>query len=522
MQETCQLCKTLFVSNKQQMCDACSLDHKTMQQFFRPDFKPDAAVVPEYAIIPEYSRRKRSQDEVQTTNQRMCLPKTEQRYQNEKNARSNAIEQTQERLPTTLEISRITQIDQKPTFLRKKHPHANDGRIWLDEKDGKHDYHVEFEKGSGKFETEFIQSTSGMIHQYFPEKLATPHELLFTDEKFAWQLAKCKHYFTSEKTQELQEFQTNVLEPLKKLNNAKYTQLVFVNSILRSPKWGPNHDKHGKYFSNDTPQLVRNIRQMFRDWEQKADDGCTRGTFVHYLIELDMNGQLDLSSHPVYSKLTHIRQYLTWKKLHFDPIYEPYATEKELFDSEHRRVGTCDLLAIRKNHPPPSETNGILYLVMFDWKNTVLEKMSYYDEKTGYKTGVGPMKHVHDCNYRHYELQQAEYRKFVRAYRNFTYNGFTYDRVELELCALVCFDDSNPRNEAIVEVLHNTYEHELEEIWRIRKQAVDEWRNSEKKPVSKVLPLQLSDQEYEFVLTHLIEKNKCFHDMWAQFKKNKK
>ena len=348
-------------------------------------------------------------------------------------------------------------------------------------------------------------------------------ELLFGDNDAFWKHELSQTYFNDAKVAELQTFANDILVPLKLYNAHKYDQNAFTDKILGSKQWGPNHPKHGKYFSTNNDELVRNFKQMHVDWDQKANDGCTRGTFVHHLIELDLNGNIDLATHPIYSNpnLNHIQQYLQWKHKYFDTFFEPYRTEMRLCDindkmqSEYRRVGTCDLIAVPKNHPPPSETGGVLRVKLIDWKNTIIEEKSFFDFTTkSHRMGVYPMDNVQDCNLRHYELQQADYqRMLVKFCKNFLYNGHVYDRVEFLGRELICFDATNPNNEAIVHVLENTYEHELDIIWERRKRDVEAWSKQRHLPKPPKKYTKLTDEQYSFLLLHLIRKNELFSEI---------
>lgn len=473
-------------------CGACFTKYNA-DRFWRPNYHPNARVEPEYNYIPERPKRKR--DDVQKIpTARMSLPKTEAYALRSQPPTEPSIAPDHNK-PTILELAREKKEHIVACALRNKHPHPKDDRIRLDDEGTKHDYYVVFDENNPVPETEFIQSTSSMIHQYFPNDVPSPKQLLFGKK--------------TEDDEQLSQFATTVLGPLAEFNSHKYDQFCFVDAILQSPEWGPSHPKYGNYYSDDIDQLVTNLQQMIKDWEQKADDASTRGTFVHYLIELDMNGQIDLSTHPIYSQphLNHIQQYLTWKREKFDPDFEPYRTEMQLFESEHRRVGTCDLVAVRKDHPPPSETNGVLRVKLIDWKNTVLKTKGRFDKEKGFNMGIAPMDKVHHCNLRHYELQQAEYASMLmKYYRNFTFRGQMYERMEFTSRELVCFDDSNSNNRAIPKVLYNDFRKELDIIWAKRLQDVAAWRKDPSLACRKVA--KITNEQCVYLLKHLICKNK--------------
>lgn len=350
---------------------------------------------------------------------------------------------------TLLELAFMPWPDLKPDTLAQKNPHELDSTVYLDETEGKHDYSVKYE--SGEFECINNLSTSGMVHNYF----------------------------------------------------AEFDDFDGLAAMLNGKQWGPSHPKYGGYYSDDQEVLCKNLVRLLKDWKRKNVEGLQLGKFVHFLAECDMNGVLDLSTKPEYTRTAHIQQYLGWKKTKFEPYYDVYRTELRFrSSSKWRRVGTCDVLAVRKNHPPPSETNGILYVAMFDYKNTIIKTEGFQGKK-----GFGICAHLDDCNLRHYELQQSDYKKMAAQdiYKNWMHNGHKYSKMCVELMQLVCFDESNPNNEAIVITLQDL-DDVIEKMWNQRAEEVAIWETLGRLPIPKKTKPKLTDLETEQRVRELLQK----------------
>lgn len=409
-------------------CQVC-FNKLNLKRDPRMNFDPDAAVVPEYNYVHP----------PMNANKRKLMATTEE---TEDDSKKTIVQLAFGKWPKII-----------PNALAKKNPQELDDLIWLDETNKRHTYHVKFEGKDSEFETDCIQSTSGMHHQYFPNS---------------------------------------------------FNPYGAIEMILRSSKWGPNHPKHGKYYSNDETELVKNLRQMLDDWDKNNVEAIEVGKFVHFLIECHCNKQLALATHPVYANLQHIQQYLKWRSKHFDPFFEEYRTEFRFrSDKQYRRVGTCDLLAIAKNHGTPQETNGILHVTMFDWKNCILKTEGFNNEK-----GLLYCSEYPKCNFQEYTLQQNDYKKMgsnKRLYGKWVLNGNVYECMEFDAMYLIAFHETNPNNEAIVVPLEDRLA-ELEFIWRDRAEVVAQWEAAgrPKDEHAPYKPRRLPKIEEEEVVRNLI------------------
>lgn len=488
-------------------CIPC-IDELNMRRFARPNYEPDAPVVIEYDLVHDTKKRK-VDDSVIT------LPLLNKKQVEYADKQKNPVEckQVEDKLTIT-QLAYAEWPDIVPCALQQKHPHAFDKNTNLNEQDDKHDYEVVFE-GTNQKQVDFLQSTSSMVAQYFPKEVLTIDEFVSLPAGVA-----CDDTFLMR----AEELKKTMVKFCAEHPNV-YQTLMFVDCVLKGRNWSPTSEKYALYYTEDHQDAIANLKLMMRDWKQKNRDACVRGKFVHFLIECDMNGQLDLATHPMYSQphLKHIQQYLNWKRTRFDPLYVPWRTEMRFMSSSrYRRVGTCDLLAVRKDHGLPSETNSTLSLVMIDWKNKQIEKRAFFDSKTRrFKTGIFPMSRVQDCSLFHYELQQADYEKLlVENYHNLTFNGHVYAHAKITERKLVCFDDANPGNEAMEEMLEHNYANELEWIWNRRAEDVEAWvqagmpadiKNKKEPPID--------DSDLDLILSHMLHKNRILRNARDKNKK---
>jgi hypothetical protein len=192
-------------------------------------------------------------------------------------------------------------------------------------------------------------------------------------------------------------------------------------------------------YKNMSAQQIKDL------WKETRDQASEQGTFYHLLFENHCNGTLDLA-HSKYSHLKPIQQYLKWRREFFDPQFKEFRTEMRFYSGPDTRiVGTADLLVVRKNHPPPDKTGGILTLSIFDWKNTKELKTASFEK------GFGPCRNLSNCNADHYNVQQNIYKwLLVNFYQQWKYNGYVYSSVKIECMKLIVVHDFNPSGEAMM------------------------------------------------------------------------
>lgn len=190
--------------------------------------------------------------------------------------------------------------------------------------------------------------------------------------------------------------------------------------------------------------LQMNDEQIKNKWKVNRDTAKRQGTFYHLLLENHCNGNFDLTK---YSHLAPIRQYIQWRREYFDLYFEEFRTEMRFYSSPDLRiVGTPDLIAIRKNHPPPEYTGGVLTLSIFDWKFVHELK-----RENPYENGFGPCKSLPNANMFHFFVQLNSYAwELVTFYGEWEYKGKHYTKVEVEFLKIVVFHDFNEGDKYIM------------------------------------------------------------------------
>ncbi len=190
-------------------------------------------------------------------------------------------------------------------------------------------------------------------------------------------------------------------------------------------------------------------REQIKDkWSTDRDKASRQGTFFHLLFECHCNSALDLARSK-FGHLTPVQQYLRWRETYFDQYFTEFRTEIRFNSSDDLRiVGTADLLAVRRNHLPPDQTDGVLTISIFDWKNTKELKMDNMYEK-GLRGG--PCEEMANCNFSHYCIQQNIYAWLLtNYYTEWFWRNAKFTKVRVELLKLVIVHDNNPRNEAMM------------------------------------------------------------------------
>ncbi len=222
---------------------------------------------------------------------------------------------------------------------------------------------------------------------------------------------------------------------------------------------------------------------------------------MHFLIEAHLNETLDLLTHPVYSRYKQVQQFLKWKHTKFDPYFIAYRTEFRFHSDETlRRVGTCDLMAIRKNHPPPDQCNSTLTCILVDWKNTIL-KQAYNNE-----TMKGPCISIPQSNVGEYTIQQSDYACLAREfYKNWKYNGFVYENIDFEEMRLVAFSEENDKNEAVNATLDDVRDVILA-LWEERYQEVTDWYAAGRPQIVHSKSIVLTPEEERNELLKIIQR----------------
>lgn len=233
------------------------------------------------------------------------------------------------------------------------------------------------------------------------------------------------------------------------------------DTIIPRMRKGRNF-RHSKYVNMTNEE----IKAM---WTAAGQAASTKGTRLHYLLECHNNGY-DLMNSP-FASIPEVVSYFKWRKSCFEEMdLVPFRTEMRLCtDIDLRLTGTADLLAIKQNHPPPTETNGVLNLYLIDWKFSKEIK-----QKNQYEQGSGPCSHMDNCNYYHYLLQQNMYQWMLENFcLDWTWNGHTYNRVRIQERYLAIFHENHGPDGYMFITLPEQQD-VVADIMRVRQKCIDD------------------------------------------------
>lgn len=175
--------------------------------------------------------------------------------------------------------------------------------------------------------------------------------------------------------------------------------------------------------------------EIKKAWKLNGEVASKKGTFLHYLCELSMNG-FDLRS-SMYQNLVPIRQFLKWKTNIFEKNYYPYRTEFRLrTDTSTKVTGTADLIAVNKIQT--SQDTNTLEMTIIDFKFS-----KNIRKENRYEFGEGPCSNMPNVNYSHYTLQQNIYAWiFEKYYSPILWRGRVYKNIKVVDMFLAVFHEN--------------------------------------------------------------------------------
>lgn len=212
-----------------------------------------------------------------------------------------------------------------------------------------------------------------------------------------------------------------------------FEPLVAIKAMKKSPKW-PQHALYGK-----TDQ------EIIDTWAASGKEASGLGTAMHLSIEQFLNGAVNRID-PSVKETLEWKYFMNFHNDHQD--LEPYRTEWEVWDEEHKITGSIDMIYRNK-------IDGTF--AIYDWKRAnKMETESKYNN-----SGIGPAKHLPDTNYWHYTIQLNLYRWFLEKHYG----------LKISEMALVVLHPDN-KNYKCYKL--NRLDDEVEEILAARLRAVKE------------------------------------------------
>jgi len=206
-----------------------------------------------------------------------------------------------------------------------------------------------------------------------------------------------------------------------------------IDKMMKSKKW-PESKWYGM-----SPKAIKAA------WDANGKEASEAGTAMHLGIEMVMNGAE--SQVPPQIKNTKEWEYF-WNYWNKDvEIYEPWRTEWEVWDEDHKVSGSIDMVYRNK-------LDGTF--AIYDWKRAKEMKM-----ENQWATGFGPVSNLPDTNYWHYTLQLNMYRWLLE--KNYG--------IKISEMALIVL---HPNNKNYKRYKLNRLDEEIEEIMNARQRAVKE------------------------------------------------
>jgi ATP-dependent exoDNAse (exonuclease V) beta subunit len=190
--------------------------------------------------------------------------------------------------------------------------------------------------------------------------------------------------------------------------------------------------------------------EIMKIWSDSGKEASGKGTVMHLAIEQHLNGAL----YRIPAEVLETPEWRYYMNFYNDvkESLEPYRTEWEVWDDEHKLTGSIDMIFKRKDGN----------FAVYDWKRSKEIKM-----ENRYQSGLGPMAHLPDTNYWHYTLQLNIYRWFLQKH---------YGLKVVELAIVILHP--NNKNYQIFKL--NILDDEVQDMLDARKLAI---QMGSKKPV---------------------------------------
>lgn len=182
----------------------------------------------------------------------------------------------------------------------------------------------------------------------------------------------------------------------------KYLSATQLISEFKQPFDAKNIAKRYAEKHGETPEY------WIAKWAEKRDTACERGTLFHQEQEEYVLGRgVDMNSGKVFTVQNQalIMQFTPDLYQLPDGLYP----ELRMWHNGYRIAGTADKTFIET-------IKDKRYVDLDDYKtNERINMTSFKSYATGHKMMKGPLKHLMDCNFQHYELQLSIYAFMLEA-----------------------------------------------------------------------------------------------------------
>lgn len=231
----------------------------------------------------------------------------------------------------------------------------------------------------------------------------------------------------------------------------KFNADTVISNMMKSKKWSKS-----KYFG-------MNREEIKETWEKQRCLASTAGTSHHLFCENFYNGVIDADMEKkINENRLEIQQFLDFTEDHKNLV--PFRTEWILrTDEEHKICGTPDIVFINKE--TNSKTKDVLYLDIYDWKNS--KKIT----KFGFEKGNNPLHGLPNSNYFHYGIQLNIYKYILeKFYSDVFYEGNTYSHIQVRNMFIIVM---HKERQVYGKMLLPNYQEEVEKMFQIRKEQLN-------------------------------------------------
>ena len=216
-----------------------------------------------------------------------------------------------------------------------------------------------------------------------------------------------------------------------------------------------------KEFEIDEEEFSSVKKQILKEWEEKRETSCVRGSAIHKIQELShLSGETKELQHlGLGGKFNTIstNKIVFGEKGVYPELLLSYLSKDGLL----RVAGQADLIII----------DGFDVYVLDYKTNKSIDKKSFYDGRTRKSSKLKyPLNNIDDCNFMHYSLQLSTYAWMIQQID---------PRFNIKLLMLIHYDHDNNVNTYECEYLKEDVERMLK--FHKKEMSYKEFKNSIKK-----------------------------------------